>query len=479
MARQLRIGYPGAFYHITSKGYEIGILSFVVVDIPDLSLKVSGWSGNITFVDVCRIQVKHIAKETDCMNIGIVTTWFDRGAAYVSKAYMDVLSKDHNIYIYARGGEKDSKGDPRWDLPNVTYGERYKPLDTRHQLFTKYTRAYIDMLHFEAWLSDNDIDTVIFNEERNDSLLRRTKGLGYTIGAYIDYYKKDTVRQFRIYDFLLCNTKRHYSVFRNFPNAFYFPWGTDLNLFKPKICKKNVDGNDSVVFFHSAGFGGFNNRKGTDLLLKAFQKVRGSVKLIIHSQVPVSKYGDEASDLMSRDGRIQFIEKIVPAPGLYHLGDVFVYPSRLEGIGLSIPEALACGLPVITTDNAPMNEFVEDGVNGLLVRVKETRMRVDGYYWPENIADVDDLAKKMQVYVDDRDLLAQHKRQARESAETMLDWMKNASELSHELQGILKESDRRRRRARFSERVMWWCEAQYVAFLTCASHAARKAFRRT
>lgn len=412
------------------------------------------------------------------MNIGIVTTWFERGAAYVSKAYMDVLSKDHNVYIYARGGHYYALGDPVWDLPNVTYGKRYAPLNRRYQPLISFDAQYIDMLCFETWLRENSIDVIIFNEEHGFTSVNRAKGLGYIVGVYVDYYKKDTVQQFDAYDFLLCNTNRHYSVFRDHPHCLYIPWGTDLNLFKPEICEKNVDDNDIVVFFHSAGSGGINNRKGTDLLLKAFQKVRGFAKLIVHSQVPASKYGNVASDLIRRDERIQFIEKTVPAPGLYHLGDVFVYPSRLEGIGLCVPEALACGLAVITTDNAPMHEFVEDGVNGLLVRVKETRTREDGYYWPEKVADVDDLAKKMQVYVENRDLLALHKKQARKSAETNLDWMRNASELGSNLMKLEKEVGKSPRRPSTSEQIAWRSEAAYVFFLTYARASARKLFRR-
>lgn len=407
------------------------------------------------------------------VNIGIVTTWFERGAAYVSKAYMDILSQDNNIFIYARGGEKNSKDDPRWNLPNVTYGKEYSPLDTRHQLFTKYTREYVYMLHFASWLSANNIDVVIFNEERSVSLLTRTKKLGYTIGAYVDYYKKDTVNQFRRYDFLLCNTKRHYSVFRDFPNTFYVPWGTDIDTFCPQIRNDCSTAEGIVSFFHSSGYGGVNTRKGTDLLLKAFQKVRGDCKLIVHSQVPASKYGNEVGDLIRRDDRIEFIEKTVAPPGLYYLGDVYVYPSRLEGIGLSIPEALACGLPVITTDNAPMNEFVEDGHNGLLVRVKETRMRKDGYYWPEKIVDIDDLSQKMQMYVDSEDLLCMHKSKARDFAVENLDWKRNASELGQELEKLNRRHGGIPRDVHLSERVAWWLEKKYVGALTIARKVAR------
>ena len=58
------------------------------------------------------------------MNIGIISTWFDRGAAFVSKAYMDVLSQEHQVFIYARGGEQYAKGDPNWDFENVTWGSK-------------------------------------------------------------------------------------------------------------------------------------------------------------------------------------------------------------------------------------------------------------------------------------------------------------------------------------------------------------------
>jgi glycosyltransferase involved in cell wall biosynthesis len=150
-----------------------------------------------------------------------------------------------------------------------------------------------------------------------------------------------------------------------------------------------------------------------------------------------------------------------------------VYPSRLEGIGLCVPEALACGLPVITTDDAPMNEFVSNGVNGLLVRVAEQSVRHDGYYWPESVVDIDDLKRAMQAYVDDRQLLLAHKRRARESAVSHLDWMKNAAALGDYLAWLAKQSDRRARKPLRSEKLLWSCEAQYASLLTFTLTAAK------
>jgi len=410
------------------------------------------------------------------MNIGIVTSWHEGGAGYVSRAYMNVLkSHGHDVQIYVRGGRYYPMGNPIWDLPNVTWGIRYEPPGK----LTQFNMQYVNMCHFEKWLYKHNISVIITNEDTRFELAKRAKSLGYVVGTYIDYYKKDTVNEFNVYDFLLCNTKRHHSVFAHMPYAFYIPWGTDINVFKPQSDRDKRKNDDTLVFFHSANFGGRNCRKGTDLLLKAFQKINGKVELVIHSQAPLSKFGDDAAEIVKKDKRIEFIEKTVPAPGLYHRGDVFVYPSRLEGIGLCVPEALACGLPVITTDNAPMNEFVKDNENGLLVKVKETRKREDGYYWPEKIADIDDLANKMQTYTNDRNLLMRHKHQARENAEKYLDWMKNASAVSNNLQSLLENTTKKRRRPNFYERIAWGCEATYVALLTYTRTIARKLLRRT
>ncbi len=393
------------------------------------------------------------------MNIGIVTTWFERGAAYVSLAYMNSLIENgHNVYIYVRSGELVEKNNVKWNLSNVTYGIRYLPL--KNFIFN-YHKQYINIIHFDKWLKSNRIDTVIFNEEHGFNTIKRTKALGYTVGAYIDYYKKSTVDSFRIYDFLLCNTKRHYSVFNSFNNAMYIPWGTDVKLYKPTTKEYS----DTVVFFHSAGWGGVNTRKGTDLLVEAFQLVKGNVKLIIHSQSPLSRYSD-VKKIIQNDSRIEFLNKTVSAPGLYYRGDVFVYPTRLEGIGLSVPEALSCGLPVITTNVAPLNEFVSDDYNGILIDVAKTRVREDNYYWEESIVDINSLANAMNRYANEKELLSLHKLNARKSAIEKLNWSKNSINLGVELNEIVDKNNRKIRKLTFFELSFYYLESSIVLFLT-------------
>lgn len=349
------------------------------------------------------------------MNIGLVTTWFDRGAAYVSRAYRDTLQAKHDVFIYARGGERYATGETAWDHEYVTWG---KPVPNK-------IVTHVDWDDFHAWVKRRRLDLVIFNEQISWEIILHARSLGIPLGAYVDYYTRTTVPFFRAYDFLFCNTRRHHGVFRDHPQAFFLPWGTDCEMYRPRNRPTRAD---VLTFFHSAGMGGTNTRKGTDLLVRAFGAVTGSARLVIHSQIPLAEYPGLNAIVRGHE-RIDFIEETVGPPGLYHLGDVYVYPTRLEGIGLTVPEALASGLPVITTDSPPMSEFVIPGVNGQLVDVAAIRTRGDGYYWPETTCSEADLVAKMQYYVDRRADLPELSRAARRHAETHLDWKTNSAPL--------------------------------------------------
>ncbi|MDO8610069.1 MAG: glycosyltransferase, partial [bacterium] len=106
----------------------------------------------------------------------------------------------------------------------------------------------------------------------------------------------------------------------------------------------------------------------------------------------------EKINLLQKENKLELYLGSVSWPGLYHKGRIHVAPSKLEGLGLYIPEGLACGLPTITTDAPPMNQFVKDGFNGLVVKTIESHSRKDyggSYYFPEYSIDIIDLKSKM------------------------------------------------------------------------------------
>jgi L-malate glycosyltransferase len=60
-------------------------------------------------------------------------------------------------------------------------------------------------------------------------------------------------------------------------------------------------------------------------------------------------------------------------PELYRSNDILVSPTVREGFGLSIAEAMACGLPVVASDCSAVPELVDDGKGGFLCPVGDTK----------------------------------------------------------------------------------------------------------
>lgn len=342
------------------------------------------------------------------MKIGIVTTWFERGAAYVSRQYMALLQPEHEVSIYARGF-KDKPENSDWDGSHVHWG---KPS-------VLPVAMAIDKKDFIGWIKKNKIEVVFFNEQQWWPPVLWAREAGAKTGAYVDYYTEETIPLFESYDFLICNTKRHFEAFNWHKQCYYIPWGTDVDLFKPRSLKP-VGG--KVVFFQSCGYSPL--RKGTDFVIKAFSEIKTDAKLLIHTQTDLNKAMPDLApvirNLMS-DGRLEIIFKTVQAPGLYHLGDVYVAPSRLEGIGLTAAEAIASGLPFITTDFPPMNEFVTEQ-SGKVAKVDRLWARKDGYYWPQCRPDIDSLTEAMTWYAERFSDLERYKLQAFEFAQRELNW---------------------------------------------------------
>lgn len=362
--------------------------------------------------------------------IGIVTTWFERGAAYVSRQYQSLLDDEHEVFIFARGGESYAKGDAKWDAPNVTWANHCRiPVATS-----------MNIKEFLRWIKSNKLDIVFFNEQHWWPAVLAANEAGVVTGSYVDYYTETTVPFFGIYDFLVCNTERHFSVFKHHPQAAYIPWGTDVDLFTPHSAEL-VDP-EYVSFFHSGGVS--PHRKGCDAVLEAFLRLSGPCKLVIHAQRNLKEHFPLLAEqilALEASGRLICHEKTVSAPGLFHLGDVYVYPTRLEGIGLTIMEAAACGLPVIVTDTGPMNEFISEGENGSLVKVDSFKQRKDNYYWPQAFCNIDDLVKKMQWYVDHKDDIKTMKERARATALQRFDWAKQKPEISRIFSEVTKQPE--------------------------------------
>lgn len=118
-------------------------------------------------------------------------------------------------------------------------------------------------------------------------------------------------------------------------------WGVDLERFQFRERAR------AGLFLFCNGYGGTQRRKGIDVLLAAARQCPRA-RFLVRTQKPLKQR-------ISRNVAVR-TENALDAASIYREGDVYLAPSLFEGLGLSLYEAQACGLPVITTDGPPMNE---------------------------------------------------------------------------------------------------------------------------
>lgn len=143
------------------------------------------------------------------------------------------------------------------------------------------------------------------------------------------------------------------------------PNGVDVELFRPRVSATG-DGPLQLLFV-----GRLTRQKGVDVLIKSLHLIKEEVSI----EAQMVGDGDKRSELemlvkqLGLKDRVTFLgwrtrEEI---PTYYQRADIFVLPSRDEGMPNVVLEAMACGLPVIATRIAGNEELVREGETGLLV----------------------------------------------------------------------------------------------------------------
>jgi len=138
------------------------------------------------------------------------------------------------------------------------------------------------------------------------------------------------------------------------------PYGVDLTNFSagpPRLAGASKQ-------FNAIFVGQLSQRKGISYLLRGYRRFRKpDTRLTLVGNAPGSMAPFKPySDLFRH---VPHQTRPVLAQ-MYRESDVFVFPTLLEGMPLVVLEAMACGLPVIVTNNGP-GDIVRDGVDGFVV----------------------------------------------------------------------------------------------------------------
>jgi phosphatidylinositol alpha-1,6-mannosyltransferase len=174
--------------------------------------------------------------------------------------------------------------------------------------------------------------------------------------------------------------------------------------------------------------------KGIDTALRALSQLRGRYPdlryAVVGSGEEHASLEGEARELGVAD-RVRFLTDVPDRdlPAIYNCAEVYLGVSRLmeqrvEGFGISIAEASACGIPVVAGRSGGIPEAVRDGETGLLVDAESA----------------DAVSDALRRLLDDSALRARLGGAGRRAVETYYNWDRVAGDLArigHELAGSL------------------------------------------
>jgi glycosyltransferase involved in cell wall biosynthesis len=98
-----------------------------------------------------------------------------------------------------------------------------------------------------------------------------------------------------------------------------------------------------------------------------------SAQLIITGEGKMKKELIKLTKKLGLEKNILFIPSVLDPREVLSLIDIFVIPSLDEGLGLSLMEAMACGLPTIGSEVGGIKDLIQHGVNGLLVEPADVK----------------------------------------------------------------------------------------------------------
>lgn len=191
------------------------------------------------------------------------------------------------------------------------------------------------------------------------------KKYGVKLEIYSERTLRESVKELNNSDYIFVPSEFAYESFlqQGFPKEklIKIPFGIDLARFSPQKDARK-DSKFRVIFA-----GQVNLRKGVQYLLEAWQELKlKNAELIIVGRIMPEIM--EIIKLYSENESIKFIG-FTDLKKHYANSDIFVFPSIEEGSALVNYEAMACGLPVITTPNA--GSLVRNGKDGFLIPIRD------------------------------------------------------------------------------------------------------------
>jgi len=282
----------------------------------------------------------------------------------------------------------------------------------RDNLFDFYASLRVEKCDiFHGWAHQalfsikkaKNLNAITFIERASSHILTQqrlmreeSEKLGIRRKAIPELVIKKCLKEYRDADFICVPSRFVYDSFiengidRN--KLLMLPYGVDFEHFRP--------GEKSDDIFRVLYVGLISFRKGVRYLLEAWSRLNlKNAELVLAG--PILKEFKEVFRRYQSLPNIRYVGFARNIENYYQQSSVLVLPSIEDGFGLVVLEAMACGIPVIVSNNVGARDVIEDGKEGFMV--------------PS--ADIDSLIEKIEFFYRNPETLVLMGKAARLKAE--------------------------------------------------------------
>lgn len=199
----------------------------------------------------------------------------------------------------------------------------------------------------------------------------------------------------RFCDYIVTINKEDFNRAKTFnaPNVRYIP-GVGVNIkhihnckIDKKAYKREIGVPENCILVLSIGE--MIERKNHEVIVRALAKVQNpNVYYVICGKGPLREHLEKLANNLGVGDRVKFLGFRKDIPELCNTADISAFPSRIEGLGLAGIEAMAAGVPLVSSNVHGILDYVIDGKTGYAL----------------NPEDVDGFAKAISKLADDEEL---------------------------------------------------------------------------
>lgn len=131
---------------------------------------------------------------------------------------------------------------------------------------------------------------------------------------------------------------------------------------KEELCKELNIPVDSILLL---SVGELNDNKNHKVVIECLPELPKNVHYLICGVGPLKEQHEELAKKLDVLDRLHLLGYRNDVIRIMKSCDVFIFPSKREGLGLAAIEAMACGLPLITSNRHGILDYAQNGINAI------------------------------------------------------------------------------------------------------------------